>query len=119
MIGIQRTESIGELAEWYSAADVFVNPTRADNFPNTHLEALACGTPVAAFDTGGCAEAFDERTGASAPEGDLPALEDAVQKCLTLSREDCRKRSELFDEQRCYGEMIRLYQDLIPGRDAQ
>ena len=116
VIGIERTESLRELAGWYSAADVFVNPTRADNFPTTHLEALACGTPVAAFDTGGCSEAFDPLSGASAPEGNLPALEDAVRRCMALSREDCLRRSERFDEDRCFGEMIGLYENTLARR---
>ncbi len=41
------------LALLYSAADVFVAPSRQDNFPNTVLEALACGVPCVAFDIGG------------------------------------------------------------------
>ena len=41
IIGIERTESIDELAQFYSLADVYVNPTLEDNFPTTNLEALA------------------------------------------------------------------------------
>ncbi|MCL2200851.1 MAG: glycosyltransferase, partial [Oscillospiraceae bacterium] len=45
IIGIARTDSASELAEIYSMADIFVNPTLEDNFPTTNLEALACETP--------------------------------------------------------------------------
>lgn len=56
VIGIKRTESREELAAIYTAADVFFNPTREDNYPTVNLEAEACGTPVVTYDTGGCAE---------------------------------------------------------------
>jgi glycosyltransferase involved in cell wall biosynthesis len=45
------------LATIYSAADVYVLPTLADNLPNTLIESMACGTPVVSFDVGGVAEA--------------------------------------------------------------
>ena len=60
VIGIGRTDSVEELAAYYAMADVFVNPTLEDNFPTTNLEALACGTPVVTFETGGSAESIDE-----------------------------------------------------------
>ncbi len=41
------------MAQWYSAADVFISPSLEDNLPNTVLESLACGTPVVGFDVGG------------------------------------------------------------------
>lgn len=56
VLGIQRTNSPQELAAWYTAADVFVNPTLEDNYPTTHLEAQACGTPVVTFNSGGAGE---------------------------------------------------------------
>jgi len=56
IIGIERTNNVYELAELYTAADVFVNPTLEDNYPTTNLEAIACGTPVITYDTGGSGE---------------------------------------------------------------
>lgn len=54
--GILKTNSVKELVEWYSVADIFINPTLEDNYPTTNLEAIACGTPVVTFDTGGSVE---------------------------------------------------------------
>ena len=68
--GIERTENIEKLVEAYSMADVFVNPTLEDNFPTTNLEALACGTPVITFRTGGSPESIDDETGIVAEKGD-------------------------------------------------
>lgn len=59
----------------YSAADLFVFPSRADNAPLVVLESLACGTPVAAFDVGGLNELVRPgRTGTLAPPADVAAL---------------------------------------------
>ncbi len=56
IIGIRRTNSTKELAEIYTAADVFFNPTYEDNYPTVNLEAQACGTPVITYNTGGSIE---------------------------------------------------------------
>lgn len=56
IISIERTNSQEELRELYAIADVFVNPTIQDNFPTVKLEAVACGTPVVTYDTGGSSE---------------------------------------------------------------
>lgn len=61
IIGIMRTDSQRELAEIYTAADLFFNPTREDNFPTVNLEAEACETPVITYDTGGCYETIQLR----------------------------------------------------------
>lgn len=56
ILAIPRTSSAKELAEIYTAAEVFVNPTYEDTFPSVNMEAEACGTRVITYDTGGCAE---------------------------------------------------------------
>ncbi|QOS69951.1 glycosyltransferase [Eggerthella guodeyinii] len=56
VIGLTRTDSPQELVGIYSATDVFLNPTREDNYPTVNLEAEACGTPVVTYSTGGCPE---------------------------------------------------------------
>lgn len=56
IIGIEFTNGVQELADYYSAADYFVNPTFEDNYPTTNIEAIACGTPVITFNTGGSGE---------------------------------------------------------------
>lgn len=56
LLCLKRTDSANELAEIYTAADVFVNPTYEDNYPTVNLEAQACGTMVITYDVGGCKE---------------------------------------------------------------
>lgn len=60
VIGIQRTNSVVELAQIYTAADVLFNPTYEDNYPTVNLEAQACGTPVITYPTGGSIESVPQ-----------------------------------------------------------
>ena len=56
IVGILRTENQTELAGIYTTADILFNPTYEDNYPTVNIEALACGTPVLSYDTGGSTE---------------------------------------------------------------
>ena len=114
--GIQRTQNVKELAKLYSDSDVLINPTYADTFPTVNLEALACGTPVITYRTGGSPEAVDEKTGIVVEQGDIEALADAIRKMKghPLSSEDCRKRAEEhFDKDKCFEKYINLYNTLL------
>lgn len=116
MIGVTRTESQQELAEFYSMADVFCNLTYLDTFPTVNLEALACGTPVITYRTGGSPEAVDERTGIVIEQGNVDALIGAIHRMskMPLSAKDCRKRAELlFDKDKCFEKYINLYNRLV------
>ena len=58
IIGIEKTNNTKELAQIYSAADVFINPTLEDNYPTVNLEAQLCGLPVITFQSGGSGESI-------------------------------------------------------------
>jgi glycosyltransferase involved in cell wall biosynthesis len=74
------------VACYYQAADVYVHAARVDTFPNTVLEALACGTPVVATAVGGIPEQIeDERTGFLVPAGDAQSLADRLTQLLSDS----------------------------------
>ena len=116
IIGIQRTQNLQELVKLYSDANVLINPTYADTFPNVNLEALACGTPVITYRTGGSPEAIDEKTGVVIEQGDVNGLVEAIyrMKEKTLSSADCRKRAEeCFDKDKCFEKYVELYEKLI------
>ena len=98
IIAIRRTHSREELAAIYSAADLLVNPTREDTFPTVNMEALACGTPVLTFSTGGSPEILDNTCGCVVRKDDYGALKEAVIRIFEkpFSAEDCRKRALSF-----------------------
>lgn len=114
IIGLERTSSAEELAEYYSMADVFVNATLEDNFPTTNLEALACGTPVITFNTGGSPESVDESCGQVVPKGDTEALIKAIRQEREAPRqsESCLKRAERYEKYDRFREYVELYHRL-------
>ena len=115
MLGLTRTRDAAELAAWYTAADCLANPTLEDNMPMVNLEALACGTPVAVFRTGGCPEAVDESCGRVVDKGDVEGLCGAI---AGLCREKaalmpaCLRRAERFDAQNTFRAYLSLYEEL-------
>lgn len=116
IIGVERTESIIQLAELYNIADVFVNPTYADNFPTTNIEALACGTPVITYKTGGSPEAIDEKTGIVVEQGNIYQLKEAIElvaKDKNRYTENCRERAvNLYNKQDRFNDYIKLFNSL-------
>lgn len=117
IVFVDRTQNALELAQLYSAASVFANPTYQDNYPTTNLEAIACGTPVITYNTGGSPEAVDENTGAVVVQGDVEALAIAIEKFSAMDcKEACLKRAEsLFDNKKCFNAYISLYNKLLTG----
>jgi len=114
--GITRTNSMEDLARQYAKSDVYVNTTYSDNFPTTNIEALACGTPVITYNTGGSPEAVDEETGIIVKKGDIVkvAQQITLMKERPLSTEKCRMRAvELFDKEKCFEKYIDLYESLL------
>lgn len=112
IISIHRTQNQQELAEIYTAADVFVNPTREEALGLTNIEALACGTPVITFDTGGSPECIDMTCGIVVGKNDLFALEEKIRAAsdgALFGVEDCVQRAKSFDAEGKFQEYIALY----------
>ena len=111
ILAITRTNNVKELAEIYTAVDVFVNPTLEDNFPTTNLEALACGTPVITFNTGGSVESIDNKNGIVVYEKDLNALKKAILK-INNNILNYEIKSEIYNKFDRYKDYIELYHKL-------
>ena len=116
ILSIHRTQNQQELAEIYTAADLFVNPTREEAFGLVNAEALACGTPVITFRTGGSPEVIDESCGRVVDCNDVDAMEAQIRR-ITAQRpytaEACMKRAEKFDARGRFNEYIRLYEAVM------
>ena len=113
IISIHRTANQAELAEVYSAADLFVNPTREEVLGLVNIESLACGTPVVTYRTGGSPECIDEKTGIVVDRNDEEALYHAILHIAAerlFAPEDCRARACLFSEEEKFMDYIKLYE---------
>lgn len=85
------------LAKYYSAADVLLYPSIADNCPLVVLEAMACGLPVVSFDTGGIPELIDhQKTGYIARYKDVGDLIAGIQWMLSRSPAEHTAMSEVL-----------------------
>lgn len=112
IISIHRTNNQRELAEIYTTSDVLANPTREENYPTVNIEALACGTPVVTFKTGGSPEIIDEKTGTVVDVDDIDAFESAVVDACevgNLTAEACLERAKIFNCKDRFKEYIELY----------
>ena len=102
---------------YYQAADLYLHPARAETFPTTVLEALACGNPVVASAVGGIPEQVIEgRTGFLVPVGDARALAGRVLDLLAdeefrlrMGREAAEDAAQRFGLERMVGEYLAFY----------
>ncbi len=116
VISIHRTHDQAQLAEIYTAADVFVNPTREDNFPTVNIEALACGTPILTFRTGGSPEIIDETCGSVVDRDDIDAMEREIVRIASerpCSKTVCVARAKSFDNNDRFAEYCELYERIL------
>lgn len=112
IICFPKTETKEQLIALYQSADIFINPTLADNFPTVNIEALGSGLPVVTFNTGGSAECLDEGCGLSVEKGDDAAMLSAIIEVAShperFGREACIRRAKDFsvDQYKKYAELF-------------
>jgi glycosyltransferase involved in cell wall biosynthesis len=115
------------VAYYYQAADAYVHATRADTFPNTVLEAMACGTPVVATAVGGIPEQVDDgRTGFLVPMGDVQAMATRLVDVLTdnalqqrLSTQAAEVARQRFDLRLQVDQYLDWYRELVYRNETE
>jgi glycosyltransferase involved in cell wall biosynthesis len=111
-----------ELAQAYTSADVFVFPSKTDTFGLVMLEALACGTPVAAFPVPGPLDVIGQnncgvRSGFQQPVGALDAdLAQAITNALRVPRDNCVRYAGFFSWQSCAAQFLDALVPVRPDR---
>ena len=117
------------VADYYRAADLFVHAAKSENFPNTILESLACGTPVIATAVGGIPEQIrcldscngtHDATGLLVPPSDCAAIAAGVRRLLSdgdlrrqLSKNAAQDAHERFGLDRQVSDYIELYSEAL------
>ncbi len=117
IITIHRTMNQEELAAIYTTADLFVNPTREEVFGLVNVEALACGTPVLTYDSGGSPETIDRTCGSVVERDDYEALKAEILRITTtrpFSPEACRARALQLSATNMQDSYVRLFTSLVP-----
>lgn len=116
ILHVKKTATQIDLAKIYSSSDVFVNFTKEDTFPTVNTEALACGTPVITYKTGGAPEIIDEGCGAKIEKGDLISFRDEIIKACEgkiYTAKACTDRAKAFDKDERTKEILEtVYFDL-------
>lgn len=112
---IDRTYNQDELAEIYSCADIFVNPTLEEVFGLVNAEALACGTPVITYNTGGTTEIVNSKCGIVVEKGNYAELKKAIEQILShpFRKEDCIERGKTFSKEIEVEQYLKLYDSLL------
>ncbi len=115
IIGIEQTDSVSELAMLYSLADLYINFTLEEVLGLTNIEALACGTPVLTFNSGGSPECIDDTCGYIIERGDLHAVLESINKVKnSLSTKNaCIRRAKQFKASDKFEEYFSLYQRIL------
>lgn len=117
IISIHRTSNQHELAEIYTAADIFINPTREDNYPTVNMEAIACGTPVITFNTGGSPEIITPETGMVTKKNTADSMLEAIYQLIPRLGDDmtkaCLLHAQSFEKNERFKEYIELYKEMF------
>ncbi len=109
IIGIKRTNSIGELAEIYTEADVYVNLSVEETMGLTTVEALACGTPAIVNNATAIPEMIDESCGIIIDKNNIDDLILSLNniKNKSIDAKKCIYRAKLYDKNNKYSEYIK------------
>lgn len=116
IIGVGKINDIAALAEYYFNADVFLNLTYEETLSTTNIEALACGTPVITYNTGGCPEVVSNDCGFIVKKGDLKRIVEIVENELKdkeYYKEACLKKCVFYRKDLCYEKYMNLYKEVI------
>lgn len=117
IISLPRTDTVRKLAEYYSMADVFVNPSVEETFGKVTAEALACGTPVIVYNTTACPELVTDQCGKVVELHNVLQMRHAIDEIKHNGKQFysqmCRNHAvDNFEKEKCIQEYIDIFESL-------
>lgn len=118
IVCVPRTETIEELIQWYSLANVVLSLSKAETFGLTIAEAMSCGIPAVVYDNTAQPELISEDTGFVVKEGDIVDLYNKIQLIKSCNASDYKKKCRekalaQFDNSNKYIEYMKLYDSIL------
>lgn len=118
ILHIEWTDSAEELAEYYSMADVFVQPSLEETFGKVTAESLSCGTPVVCFNSTTTPELVNEKCGIVVDSFDTDSMLNAIREVLEKGKdsyfEECRKTATgRFSKEKSLTEYAKLFEEVL------
>lgn len=113
IIGIERTNSLEELAGLYTTADVFLNAGRQETMGLTTVEAMACGTPVVVSNMTAIPEVVDEKGGVVFEDYSVKSMAEKIRQVVTSEYNYTRETAWKYEKKIQYEKYVDLYEKLI------
>lgn len=109
ILGIERTSCVSELAEIYTAVDLYVNLSYCENYPTVNIEAMSCGTPILTYKTGGSPEIVRENRGYVIEQGNLNAAAKKIEALKLENKLTVNINKAYYDNKRVTEEYLSIY----------
>ena len=109
LLALPRTNSIEEMAQIYSAADVFVNASREETMGLTTVEAMACGTPAVASNYTAVPEVIRENGGIVIENVTAEGIFEGVKIVLSKEYPSTRENAKLYEKYQQYEKYLDIY----------
>lgn len=110
VLAIERTNNVKELAEIYTAADVFLNPSREETMGLTTVEAMACGTPVVVSNLTAVPEVVRDCGGVVLDNIEIDTIVDGIERVLSREYPDTVRNAYEYEKMKQYNKYIELYE---------
>lgn len=118
IIGVKRTTSVEELAQLYTQADIFLNPSVEETMGLVTVEALACGTPVIVYNATAIPEVVNSDSGIIIEKNNVRAIKNAIDEIVRSEKYDseiCILSARKYEKNKMFNKYLELYKHIGKG----